>query len=234
MTEQNWQKFALLLVDVQKDFWNADLEKAFPQFRENTAKLLGLCREAGIEVIHLREIFNNTDRADWLPRYRMRGRSPCVRGTPGADPLEEAAELPGEMIIEKQTQNGFHSLGLLPYLCSKDIRYVLVAGLVTSVCVSLTATSASQTGLLSAIVADACADYPEIHELTLKRFRGWLVDVANIADLPAKNADWNKQIEQLWNLGQPSRPCAGCAYEHHSQCEHRATATRLLRTRAVV
>jgi nicotinamidase-related amidase len=226
MTENSWQDFALLLVDVQKDFWSADLEKAFPRFHQNTEQLLRFCRESGIEVIHLREVFNDTDRSDWLPRYRMRGRSPCVRGTPGAAPLDVAVELPGEKVIEKQTQNGFHSVDLLPYLCSKEKRYVLVAGLVTSVCVALTATSAAQTGFLSAIVADCSADYPEAHEQALKRFRGWLVDVADTGELGTRHLDWRKQIEQLRQLGKSARPCGCCAHEYNPNCDHRSSSSR--------
>ncbi len=226
MADQNWDEFALLVVDVQRDFWSADLEKAFPRFQQDVEQLLRFCRGSGIEVIHLREVFNDGDRSDWLPRYRMRGRSPCVRGTPGAAPLEVALELPGEKVIEKQTQNGFHSLELLPYLCSREKRYVLVAGLVTSVCVALTATSAAQTGFLAAIVADGCADYPEAHELTLKRFRGWLLDVASTSELAARHGDWRKQLEQLRQLGPAARPCVGCAHELDPGCQHRSRSSR--------
>jgi nicotinamidase-related amidase len=226
MPDQSWDDFALLLVDVQRDFWSAELEKAFPRFQEDLERLLRFCRASGIEVIHLREVFGDGDRSDWLPRYRMRGRSPCVRGTPGAAPLEVAVERVGEKIIEKQTQNGFHSLELLPYLCSREKRYLLVAGLVTSVCVALTATSAAQTGFLAAIVADGCADYPEAHELTLKRFRGWLLDVATTGELATRHADWRKQLEQLRQLGAPARPCGGCAHELDPGCEHRGRSSR--------
>jgi nicotinamidase-related amidase len=68
MTEHNWQDFALLLVDVQHDFWNEELKTAFPNFQQNTAELLEFCRRVGIEVIHLREVFS-PDKSDWLPRY---------------------------------------------------------------------------------------------------------------------------------------------------------------------
>ena len=164
MPEQNWQSFALLLVDVQHDFWSDQLATDFPTFQQNTVELLRFCRQVGIEVIHLREVFR-PDKTDWLPRYLLRGRSPCVRGTKGAGVLDFAAEQPGEKVIEKQTQNGFHSPELVPYLHSKDKRFLLVAGLVTSVCVVFTATSAAQLGFLAAIVSDCCADYPEAHAL---------------------------------------------------------------------
>lgn len=228
MTDPDWREFALLLVDVQHDFWSPDVEAEFPEFPQNVARLLEFCRGAGIDVIHLREVFNDTDRMDWLPRYRMRGRSPCVRGTRGAEPLDVAAELPGEKVIEKQTQNAFHSLELLPYLCAQEKRFVLVAGLVTSVCVALTATSAAQTGFLAAMLSDCSADYPEAHEVALKRYRGYLVDVATVPELPAKHPQWSEQIGQLRDLGPTARPCAGCAYEYDRDC-----ACRLARTAAL-
>lgn len=194
--EQNWQSFALLLVDVQQDFWNEQLQTDFPQFQHNTVELLGFCRQVGIEVIHLREVFS-PDKTDWLPRYLLRGRSPCVRGTKGAGVLDCAIAQPGEKVIEKQTQNGFHHIDLLPYLHSKQKRFLLVAGLVTSVCVVFTATSAAQSGLLAAIVSDCCADYPEAHALALKRYKGFLLDVATSGELPEKNQEWSEQLRRL-------------------------------------
>jgi nicotinamidase-related amidase len=196
MTEQNWQNFALLLVDVQQDFWTEQLETAFPNFRQNTVELLTFCRQAGIEVIHLREVFS-PDKTDWLPRYLLRGRSPCVRGTRGAEVLDFAVEQAGETVIEKQTQNGFHNLELLPYLRSKDKRYLLVAGLVTSVCVVFTATSAAQMGFLAAIVSDCCADYAEAHALALRRYQGFLLDVTTFRELPDKQQEWAEQLRRL-------------------------------------
>ena len=195
-TLSDWRDFALLLVDVQGDFWSDELERAFPQFRQNVAGLLDQCRRLGIEVIHLREVFT-PDRTDWLPRYLIRGRSPCVRGTPGAAALDVAAAQDGEKVIEKQTQNGFHCPELLPYLTSRNKRFVLVAGLVTSVCVLFTATSAVQLGLLAAVVEDGCADYPEAHALALRRYRGFLLDVATAAELPERHAGWCTQLAQL-------------------------------------
>ncbi len=196
MPEQNWQSFALLLVDVQQDFWNDQLQTDFPHFQQNTIELLQFCRQSGIEVIHLREVFN-PDKTDWLPRYLLRGRSPCVRGTNGAGVLDFAVEQAGEKVIEKQTQNGFHHLELLPYLRSKGKRFLLVAGLVTSVCVIFTATSAAQLGFLAAIVSDCCADYPEAHALALRRYKGFLLDVTTCGELPAKNQEWSEQLRRL-------------------------------------
>jgi nicotinamidase-related amidase len=196
MKTRNWQQFTLLLIDVQEDFWTEELEQAFPAFPHNISRLLHFCRQEGIEVIHLREIFN-PDGSDWLPRYRLRGRAPCVRGTKGAQVLSVAQEQPGERVMEKQTQDGFLHPQLLDYLHSKDKRFLLTAGLVTSVCVLLTTASASQLGFLVRVVSDCCADYPEAHAIALKRYRGFLFDAVELQQLPDSWQDWQTQIEQL-------------------------------------
>ena len=105
MEIDKWKSFALLMIDVQEDFWSEELEQVFPMFQGNITRLLSLCRQEGIEVIHLREVFN-PDGSDWLPRYRLRGRAPCVRGSKGVEVLSAAREQPGEVVIEKQTQDG--------------------------------------------------------------------------------------------------------------------------------
>ncbi|GAG34847.1 unnamed protein product [marine sediment metagenome] len=75
-----WDHFALLLIDVQQDFWTERLAESFPDFPANIARLLTLCRSEGIEIVHLRASFK-ADMSDWMPRYKLRGRIPCVQGT---------------------------------------------------------------------------------------------------------------------------------------------------------
>jgi nicotinamidase-related amidase len=40
-----WQPFALLLIDVQNDFWEPQLQEAFPEFPNNISRLLNFCRQ---------------------------------------------------------------------------------------------------------------------------------------------------------------------------------------------
>ena len=169
-TPRNWEQFALLLIDVQRDFWSERLAPLFPDFPANVERLLALCRDEGLEVVHLRARFK-PDMSDWMLRYRLRGRIPCVEGTKGVETLPFAAERPGEAVIVKQTFDGFHTPNLLPLLRGKGKRFLLTAGLVTSTCVFLTTASATQLGFLVAVVEDCCADEPFIHEQTLERYQ---------------------------------------------------------------
>ena len=86
--KSKWDQFALLLIDVQKDFWSDEMEKNFPHFRENVASLLKLCRHEGIEVIHIRGRFS-ADKSDWMPIYQLGRKMPCVEGTEGIELLPD-------------------------------------------------------------------------------------------------------------------------------------------------
>ena len=107
-TKRNWEQFALLLIDVQRDFWSEQLAPSFPDFPANIDHLLALCRSEGLEIVHLRASFKS-DMSDWMLRYRLRGRIPCVEGTEGVETLPFATEKSGEVVIVKQTFDGFHT-----------------------------------------------------------------------------------------------------------------------------
>ena len=55
--DTSWDDFALLLVDVQNDFWTEEMVGAFPGFEKRIAELLGLCRRQKIDIVHLRASF---------------------------------------------------------------------------------------------------------------------------------------------------------------------------------
>ena len=68
--------------------------------------------------------------------------------------LSVAKEPPGEIVMEKQTQDGCLDPKLLDYLHSQGKRFLFTAGLVTSVCVLFTTASASQRGFLVRVISD--------------------------------------------------------------------------------
>ena len=99
----------------------------------------------------------------------------------------------------KQTFDGFHNPALQDYLQANDKKFVLVAGLVTSVCVLLTAASAAQRGYLVGLVEDCCADTIDAHQNTLDGYpfvfcrtqsdrlatdrKQWLLDLQKLANV---------------------------------------------------
>jgi nicotinamidase-related amidase len=190
-----WESFALLLIDLQQDFWSERLAEGYPEFPSKVSELLGVCRGTGIEVIHLRSVFK-VDSSNWMPIYKLRGSIPCLEGTTGVETLPFALEEEGEQIFLKQTFDGFQNPQLFPYLQSGQKRFILIAGLVTSICVFLTTASAMQHGFLTAIVEDSCADRPSVHDGTLNTY-SFMFDRVGVNSITERHRRWMDSIQRL-------------------------------------
>jgi nicotinamidase-related amidase len=107
-----------------------------------------------------------------------------------------AASEPGERVVFKQTFDALHTPDLVPYLRQNDKRVLLVAGLLTSICVLFTAASAAQLGFLAAVVEDCCADRPERHRRTLDTYQ-FLFDRTTTDAIPDQHATWLAALAAL-------------------------------------
>jgi nicotinamidase-related amidase len=190
-----WDRYALLVVDAQHDFWPDDVAAAAPEMPERLAWLLAFAREHGVRVVHLRAEFR-PDGSDWMARYRLRGSIPCIAGTPGASTLAWAAEQPGETVIRKQSFDGFLGTDLDATLRAAGVRFLMIAGLITSTCVLLTAATATQLGYLVSVVSDCCADLPAAHRVTLDGYR-FIFDPVRTDEIVDRRPEWDEQLARL-------------------------------------
>ena len=194
-TSRNWESFVLLIIDVQKDFWTDEMSQEFADYEKNVQRLLALSRDEGIDIVHLRARFQR-DESDWMVKYKSSGRIPCIEGTRGVEIFPFAKEGPGEFVIYKQSFDGFHKPALPAYLEKNEKQFVLVAGLVTSVCVLLTAATAAQRGYLVGVVEDCCADTRQAHEHTLQRYP-FIFDRTSVDQIVATHDKW---LDELGNF----------------------------------
>jgi ureidoacrylate peracid hydrolase len=190
-----WDPFAVLLIDVQQDFWSKRRAEQFPDFPAHITRLLQWCRGSGPELIHLHASFQ-PDQSDWMVRYHLSGEIPCVQGTPGIRTLPFGLEAPGEAVIIKHSFDGFQNPDLLTYLRVKGKRFLLTAGLITSTCVFLTTASAAQNGFLAAIIEDCCADDPAAHEYTLNRYP-YIFDRVRLDQTAERQPLWLDQLSKI-------------------------------------
>src|SRR5262249_5582322 len=124
-------QLALLLVDIQRDFWRPLQDVAqFQSFPANIRTLLAMARANRLLVVHTQALFQ-ADGSDWMLFYRERGRIPCVAGAEGSLIEEFAAPCDGEPVIQKQSFDGFVNTQLERVLRARNIRSVLIAGLDT-------------------------------------------------------------------------------------------------------
>jgi nicotinamidase-related amidase len=192
---RQWSRYALVLVDLQRDFWDAATAATNPELPKRVAGLLTFARAEGITVVHVRARFR-PDGGDWMPRYRLRNWIPCIDGTPGAETLPFAMELSGEPVVIKQSFDGFLGTDLDEVLAERGIRGLFVAGLVTSTCVLFTASTATQRGYLVSVVSDCCSDRVELHETTLAAYP-FVFESVRSDQIAAGRDRWDADLDRM-------------------------------------
>jgi nicotinamidase-related amidase len=156
---------ALLIIDIQRDYFPGG---AYPLVAPEAAasaarQLLERFRDNGAPVVHLRHVWDAPEATFMRP------------GTDGIEihPLVEPEDR--ETVIEKEMPNGFVGTGLEDRLRMDGIEELVVAGMMSSMCVDATVRAAADLGFGVTLVQDACAA-PNLE------FRGRRVPGATVHD----------------------------------------------------
>ncbi|WP_246008644.1 cysteine hydrolase family protein [Chryseobacterium lactis] len=138
---------ALLIIDVQNDYFpggKMELEGA-EQAGKNAQKVLQYFRKNNLPVIHIMHVSINEGAAFFLP------------DTSGVEINSFVSPQNGEKIIIKHFPNSFRETDLLKYLHSKNIKNLVITGMMTDVCVEATTRAAFDFGFHNTIIGDATA-----------------------------------------------------------------------------
>jgi len=138
---------ALLLIDIQNDYFpdgKMVLEGSL-EASEKAKQVLSLFREKGLPLVHIQHI-------------SVRPGAPFfIAGTSGVEIHATVKPLPGELVIHKHYPNSFRDTSLLEHLQSKNIDRVVIAGMMTHMCVDATTRAAFDYGFQCIVLHDACA-----------------------------------------------------------------------------
>ncbi|MGW1073118.1 isochorismatase family protein [Streptomyces sp. NPDC002537] len=137
---------ALILVDAQVAFLSG--AEAVPDAGHLVGRLAALlerAREARAVVVHLRN--------DGEPG------AVDEPGTPGWQLYFPVADSPGEHVVGKADDDGFAGTGLGPLLEQSGVRRVVIAGVLSEMCVSATVHGALAAGLEVVLPHDGHATY---------------------------------------------------------------------------
>lgn len=140
-------KTALLLIDIQNDYFPGGKHPlANPLAAARKAyELLQCFREHDGHHIHIQHISPGPDAAFF------------VKGDSGSDIHDSVAHFEGEPIVYKHYPNSFRETNLLEMLKEWEIERVVIAGMMTHMCVDATARAAADLGFQVMIAEDACA-----------------------------------------------------------------------------
>jgi nicotinamidase-related amidase len=116
-----------------------------PEAGAQAGLLLDACRQAGLAIVHIQHLATRPGATFFLP------------GTPGADLHSCVEPHPGEPIFQKHFPNSFRETPLLEHLRGLGITELLVAGMMTHMCIDTTPRAAFDLGFACQLAADACA-----------------------------------------------------------------------------
>jgi nicotinamidase-related amidase len=138
---------AYLIIDIQRDYFPGG---AYPLVAPEAAaeaarRVLETFRAAGEPVVHLKHIWDAPDAEFMRP------------GTDGIEIHPLVAPADGEQVIEKTEPNGFIGTELEASLRDRGIDSLVVAGMMSSMCVDATVRAAVDLGFKATVVHDACA-----------------------------------------------------------------------------
>jgi nicotinamidase-related amidase len=189
---------ALVLIDFQNEYYDGRLP--IPDGAaalRNAAQLMRLADAQGMPVFHIQHI-------------GAAGGPLFADGSALAEIHPGLAPQPRHHVLRKTTVSSFASTDLHAQLQARGVRTLIIAGLMTHMCVSTTTRDARQFGAKSynvLVAADACAtrdidawdgngviSHRDLHHVTLTALSDNFAQVLNTADLLALPVQASTQL----------------------------------------
>lgn len=174
---------ALVLHDMQNDFIKASLSK--PEMVEvvkRTRALIDLAHSLPIPVIYTR-VENDpamTYPAERAPYLHRHGPPICVKGTPGADVIDQLKPTPDDFIVSKVRSSAFYGTKMDALLRVKGIWILIVAGGSTNWGVEWLARDAKSRDIVTVALRDCTySSTPEVQAASLANIDDFIGYVMN-------------------------------------------------------
>ena len=138
---------ALMVIDVQKDYFPGGRRELHNSLEasQGIKGLISFFRNHSLPVIHIRHISLRPGAAFFLP------------DTPGVAFHENVEPEGGEKVIVKYYPNSFRGTDLQEHLQKEGIRRLVMAGMMTHMCVDSTVRAAFDLGYECLLAGDCCA-----------------------------------------------------------------------------
>jgi nicotinamidase-related amidase len=138
---------ALLLIDIQNDYFpggNMVVEGSF-EASEQAQRVLTAFREGNMPVLHVQHLSVRPGATFFLPETEG------VEIHPNVKPQQH------EPLVQKHFPNSFRDTSLLEQLKEQRVEQLVVAGMMTQMCVDATVRAAFDLGYGCTVLHDACA-----------------------------------------------------------------------------
>jgi nicotinamidase-related amidase len=141
---------ALLIIDIQNDYFpGGAMELAgSPAAGAKAGELLRAFRQKHLPVVQIQHVSTRPGATFFLPNTR------------GVEIHESVAPQAGETVLQKNFPNSFRGTPLLEHLRKLQIEQLVIAGMMTQMCVDSTTRAATDLGFQCVLAHDACATKP--------------------------------------------------------------------------
>jgi nicotinamidase-related amidase len=181
---------ALVLHDMQNDFIKASLAK--PEMQgvvKRTKALIDLAHSLPIPVIYTRVESDPVMRfpVERAPYLRRPGSPICVKGTDGAEVIDELKPATDDYIVTKVRSSAFHETKLETLLRVKDVWILIVAGGSTNHGVEWLARDAKARDLVTVALRDctySATDEAQAASLAnIDDFLGYVMNAGEVVEM---------------------------------------------------
>ena len=140
-------KTALILVDLQNDYFPGGKMELVGSLEasQRAASLLAFFRQTHLPLVHIQHISTRPTATFFLP------------DTEGVQTHASVQPQKGETVYQKHFPNSFRETPLLAHLQREQIERVVIAGMMTHMCVDATVRAAFDFGFQCLVAEDACA-----------------------------------------------------------------------------
>ncbi|HHY41095.1 MAG TPA: cysteine hydrolase [Syntrophaceticus sp.] len=166
-------KTALLIIDMQNDFCLPgapfeikDAMSVVPQIK----KALDASRNCGLPIIYVIRHYRPDGSDVEITRYHdfMKKGGACIRGTKGAEIIDELKPLKGDYIITKRRWSAFFQTELDILLRRLNVNQIVVTGIQTPNCIRATVWDANSLDYEVIVLTDGtAAKTPDVHRANL-------------------------------------------------------------------
>jgi nicotinamidase-related amidase len=138
---------ALILIDLQNDYFPSGAMELSGSSAavEKAAGLPRAFRQKALPIVHIQHVSTRPGAAFFLP------------DTLGVEIHSAVAPLAGETVFQKHFPNSFRETPLRQHLADLHISQLVIAGMMTHMCVDSTVRAAADLGFQCLLAHDACA-----------------------------------------------------------------------------
>lgn len=187
MEQVKFGEYAIIIIDYLNEYLRPEGKVYCEAARElipNLRKLIDFAHEMKFPVIYA----NTSLVSENEPMVKKWGAH-SIRGTWGAEIIEELKPTSQDFIVQKRTYDGFYNSELELTIRSLGINKVVITGIHTHVCVLLTAVGAFDRGFEVTTIEDCITTgYKPNHESRLRFFTSHIGELIKLNDFIEKTS----------------------------------------------